>query len=116
MNKTLCHLPDFKVWRNDRFWLAGDHVVDPRTYDTPLNRRLIDASDTAARDFKLTDYKGPNVSNFITCGKMSEIIAALTLNSQYTIIHTEFVRQRAEPGLFVLGADSRKVSTMACGG
>jgi hypothetical protein len=61
MSKTLNLLDSFKVWRNDRFWLAGDHIVDPRTYDTPLNRQLIDAADQAARDFKMTDYKGPNV-------------------------------------------------------
>ncbi|KIY02922.1 uncharacterized protein Z520_01387 [Fonsecaea multimorphosa CBS 102226] len=93
MSKTLRHLPGFKPWRNDRLWLAADHVVDPRTYETPLNRRLLDATDNAARDFKLTDYKGPN----------------------YTIIHTEFVRQRAEPGLFVLGADSHTCSSGAVG-
>ncbi|KAJ5610280.1 aconitase family protein [Penicillium lagena] len=81
------------IWRNDRFWIAGDHVVDPRTYNTPLNRRLIKATDKAAQDFKLTDYKGPN----------------------YTIMHTEFVRERAEPGLLILGSDSHTCSSGAVG-
>ena len=63
MSKTLDQLQCFKVWSNDRFWLAGEHVVDHRTYNTPLNRRLINATTKASSDFKLTDYKGPNVSS-----------------------------------------------------
>ena len=85
MKKTLDEFGDFKIWRNDRFWLAGDHIVDPRNYDTDLSKRLLGASNKAAKDFKLTDYKGPN----------------------FTIIHTEFVRARAEPGMLAIGSDSR---------
>ncbi|KAH8698906.1 aconitase family protein [Talaromyces proteolyticus] len=93
MSKTLSELKSFKVWRNDRFWLAGDHVVDPRTYTTPLNRQLIKAMHEAAQEFRLTDYKGPN----------------------YTIMHTEFVRERAEPGMITIGADSHTCSSGAVG-
>ncbi|MCJ1229307.1 hypothetical protein MMC12_005972 [Toensbergia leucococca] len=93
LSKIFSQWDSFTPWRNDRLWLAGDHVVDPRTYNTPLNRKLIGASDKAAKDYKLTDYKGPN----------------------YTIIHTEFVRERAEPGMMVIGADSHTCSAGAVG-
>lgn len=76
------------IFRNDRLWLAGDHRVDPRDYYQPKSRKLIESAEKAERDFKLTDYKGSN----------------------YTIIHTEFVRERAEPGLLAIGEDSRKLS------
>ena len=71
--------------------------MDPRNYDTPLSQKLIGAAVKAERSFKLTDYKGLN----------------------YTIMHTEFVRERAEPGYLVIGADSRKslseyASTTGC--
>jgi homoaconitase/3-isopropylmalate dehydratase large subunit len=74
------------IFRNDRLWIAGDHRVDPRNYSTPLSQKLIGTAVKAERSFKLTDYKGSN----------------------YTIMHTEFVRERAEPGSLVIGADSRK--------
>lgn len=50
------------IYRNDRFWLAGDHVVDPRINNLPKVRGLIDASERAKRVFKMTDYQGMNVS------------------------------------------------------
>lgn len=74
-----------EVFRNDRIWIAGDHRVDPRNYNTPLSRKLIGAATKAERMFKLTENKGPN----------------------YTIMHTEFVREKAQPGALVIGADSR---------
>jgi hypothetical protein len=50
------------IFRNDRFWLAGDHVVDPRIKEEPIVKSLI-ASSTRARDeFRMTDYQGMNVS------------------------------------------------------
>lgn len=73
------------VFRNDRLWLAGDHRVDPKNYDTPTSKQMTEAMQKAEREFKLTEFKGNN----------------------YTIIHTEFVRERAEPGSLVIGADSR---------
>ncbi|KAI9711056.1 MAG: hypothetical protein M1828_001983 [Chrysothrix sp. TS-e1954] len=93
MKKTMDQFDSPQVWRNDRFWLAGDHVIDPRNYNTELSRKLIGASDKIAKEQRLTDYKGPN----------------------YTIMHTEFVRARAEPGMLVIGSDSHTCSSGAVG-
>lgn len=93
MKKTMDQFESPQVWRNDRFWLAGDHVIDPRNYNTELSRKLIGASDKIAKEQKLTDYKGPN----------------------YTIMHTEFVRARAEPGMLIIGSDSHTCSSGAVG-
>ncbi|PYI32536.1 aconitase family protein [Aspergillus indologenus CBS 114.80] len=79
------------VWRNDRFWLAGDHTVDPRTYHQPRVRELIDGMHDAKTKFKMTENQGSN----------------------FTILHTEFVRERAEPGMLVLGSDSHTCSAGA---
>ncbi|KAF5857905.1 hypothetical protein ETB97_005142 [Aspergillus alliaceus] len=81
------------IFRNDRFWLAGDHVVDPRINNLPKVQSLIDASERAKRVFKLTDYQGLN----------------------YTILHTEFYRERAQPGMLVIGSDSHTCSSGALG-
>lgn len=54
---------------------------------------MIDASEKANRDFHLTDYQGMN----------------------YTIMHTEFVRERAEPGMLCIGSDSHTCSAGAVG-
>ena len=40
------------------FWLAGDHVVDPRVKDVPQVKNLIDSSERAKKIFKMTDYQG----------------------------------------------------------
>lgn len=50
------------IFRNDRFWLAGDHVVDPRVYQSPVVKRLIESSENARKVFKMTEYQGMNVS------------------------------------------------------
>lgn len=50
------------IFRNDRFWLAGDHRVVPELYDQPKVRKLMDTSTRAQRDFKMTDFQGFNVS------------------------------------------------------
>ncbi|PWY63672.1 aconitase iron-sulfur domain-containing protein [Aspergillus eucalypticola CBS 122712] len=81
------------IYRNDRFWLAGDHVVDPRVNDNPKVKALIDTSERAKRVFKMTDYQGMN----------------------YTILHTEFYRERAQPGMVVVGSDSHTCSSGALG-
>ncbi|EAW15355.1 aconitase family protein [Aspergillus clavatus NRRL 1] len=81
------------IYRNDRFWLAGDHVVDPRINDRPQIQALIDASERAKRVFKMTDYQGMN----------------------YTILHTEFFRERAQPGMLIIGSDSHTCSSGALG-
>lgn len=54
------------IFRNDRFWLAGDHVVDPRVKDVPQVKALIDASERAKRVFKLTEYQGMNVRHSLS--------------------------------------------------
>ncbi|KAL4884497.1 aconitase iron-sulfur domain-containing protein [Aspergillus karnatakaensis] len=79
------------VWRNDRFWLAGDHTVDPRTYNQPRVKELMGGMEDAKRVFKMTENQGSN----------------------YTILHTEFVRERAEPGMLVIGSDSHTCSAGA---
>ncbi|KAI3327942.1 aconitase iron-sulfur domain-containing protein [Xylariaceae sp. AK1471] len=79
------------IFRNDRFWLAGDHRVEPALYDLPDVKRLMDASRRAHEEFKMTEFQGFN----------------------YTIMHTEFVRERALPGQLIIGADSHSCSAGA---
>ncbi|KAI1295807.1 hypothetical protein F5Y03DRAFT_387354 [Xylaria venustula] len=79
------------IFRNDRFWLAGDHRVEPALYDLPDVKRLMDASQLAHKEFKMTEFQGFN----------------------YTIMHTEFVRERALPGQLIIGADSHSCSAGA---
>ncbi|KAK6827302.1 3-isopropylmalate dehydratase large subunit 2 [Apiospora arundinis] len=81
------------IFRNDRFWLAGDHSVEPRNLTTPLSQQLIKESEGAKRAFKLTEYQGMN----------------------YTIMHTEFFRERTQPGMLVVGSDSHTCSSGANG-
>jgi len=50
------------IFRNDRFWLAGDHVVDPRINHIPKVKSLISSSKRAKEDFRMTEYQGNNVS------------------------------------------------------
>lgn len=79
------------IFRNDRFWLAGDHIVEPRMNDVPMVRKLIEGAERAKNDFKMTEYQGLN----------------------YTIMHTEFFRERAQPGMLVVGSDSHTCSAGA---
>jgi hypothetical protein len=53
------------IWRNDRFWLAGDHVVDPRIFHIPKIQELIGKSEKAKNDYKMTEFQGFNVCNKI---------------------------------------------------
>jgi hypothetical protein len=50
------------IFRNDRFWLAGDHRVEPPLYGNPKVKALMDTSSRAQRDFKMTDFQGFNVN------------------------------------------------------
>jgi hypothetical protein len=50
------------IFRNDRFWLAGDHRVEPPLYDQPKVKKLMETSLRAKNDFKMTDFQGFNVS------------------------------------------------------
>ncbi|KAI1469831.1 aconitase family protein [Daldinia caldariorum] len=93
MEATYNQLGSPGIFRNDRFWLAGDHVVDPRVNTHPRIKPLIEASERARRVFKMTEYQGMN----------------------YTIMHTEFFRERAQPGMLVIGSDSHTCSAGAVG-
>lgn len=86
-------LGDPGIFRNDRFWIAGDHVVEPRNYETDLSKKLMAQADTARRSFKMTEFQGHN----------------------YTIMHTEFFRERTQPGQLVVGSDSHTCSSGANG-
>lgn len=59
--KTIDEVGATRIWRNDRLWLAADHIVDPRIEHLPKVRALIEKSEKAQKVFKLTDYKGKNV-------------------------------------------------------
>jgi homoaconitase/3-isopropylmalate dehydratase large subunit len=93
MKQTFDSIGETQIWRNDRFWIAGDHVVDPRINKVPRVEKIIKAAEQAKVDFKMTEYQGMN----------------------YTIMHTEFVRERAEPGMVVIGSDSHTCSSGAVG-
>jgi homoaconitate hydratase len=80
--------------RPDRFWLAGDHVVDPRVNHLAKQRELIERCDRIAKEMGLGDnYRGHNT----------------------TIMHTEYYRQRVLPGMLVIGADSHTGSSGCLG-
>lgn len=63
MESTYNSLGKPGIFRNDRFWVAGDHVVDPRVNKLPKVQALIDANERAKRVFKMIDYQGMNVSS-----------------------------------------------------
>jgi homoaconitase/3-isopropylmalate dehydratase large subunit len=93
MEKTYDQIGRPPIWRNDRFWLAIDHTVDPSINNMPKPQGLIQASETFAKQVGLKDFYGPN----------------------QTILHTEFYRQRAQPGMLVIGADSHSCSAGGLG-
>ncbi|OLL24270.1 putative aconitate hydratase [Neolecta irregularis DAH-3] len=93
MEKTYDQMKRPKIHRNDRFWLAIDHTVDPRTYHLPKTKSLVEASLSFSKEAKLVDYLRPNTS----------------------ILHTEFYRQRAQPGQVIIGADSHSCSAGGLG-
>lgn len=70
MEKTYNSLRKPGIFRNDRFGLSGDHVVDPRVNKLPEVQALIGASERAKKTFKMTEYQGMNVSfafSFFVC-------------------------------------------------
>ncbi|KAJ9073352.1 hypothetical protein DSO57_1017414 [Entomophthora muscae] len=93
MNKTYEQMGRPQIHRNDRFWLAIDHTVDPRINHLPKPKELIQASESFAKEAGLVDFYGPN----------------------QTILHTEFYRQRAQPGMVICGADSHSCSAGGLG-
>lgn len=50
------------IFRNDRFWLAGDHRVEPLLYEDTKVKKLMETSLRAKQDFMMTDFQGFNVS------------------------------------------------------
>lgn len=66
MEKTYDELGQPGIFRNDRVWLAGDHVVDPRAKDHPKIKSLIEASEKARQVFKLSEYQGMNVGPILS--------------------------------------------------
>jgi hypothetical protein len=66
------------VWRNDRFWLAGDHTVDPRTYHQPRVQELIGGMEDAKKTFKMTENQGSNVRHS-SGSSLQFLITALTV-------------------------------------
>ena len=82
-----------EIWRNDRFWPAGDNVVHPTIMKHPKIAALVNEVEKTKKDFKMTEYQGMN----------------------YTIMHTELVRERTEPGMLILGSDSHTRSAGAVG-
>jgi homoaconitase/3-isopropylmalate dehydratase large subunit len=91
MEKTFDIMGRPNIYRNDRFWLAIDHTVDPRINHLPKPAGLIKASESFAKEAKLVDFYKPN----------------------HTILHTEFYRERAQPGQMIIGADSHSCSAGA---
>lgn len=63
--RTVNEVGATQIWRNDRFWLAADHIVDPRIEHLPKVKALIEKSEKAQKDFKLTDYMGKNVRSVL---------------------------------------------------
>ena len=67
--------------------------MDPRNYHEPKPSALIKLADEFVEETGITDYWRPNT----------------------TIMHTEFARQRAQPGQIVIGADSHTCSAGGMG-
>src|SRR5271170_1401417 len=65
----------------------------PHYHGVSQNRGNSQRSEKVKKNFKMTEYQGMN----------------------YTIMHTEFVRERAEPGMLILGSDSHTCSAGAVG-
>ena len=93
MEKTYSEMGRPGIYRNDRFWLAVDHTVDPSINHLPKPKELIQTSENFAKEAGLVDYWGPN----------------------QTILHTEFYRERAQPGMMIIGADSHSCSAGGLG-
>ena len=51
------------IYRNDRFWLPGDHLVDPRILGKPQIEPSVEAAERARFNFKMTENQGMNVNS-----------------------------------------------------
>ena len=124
------------VWNKERVWLAVDHTVDPRNYSDPKPAALIKLSDDFVqvrwcqqcpsqlprRLWRLSCIASHRYTMSAhctgSCVQETEITDYWPKNE--TIMHTEFARQRAQPGQIVIGADSHTCSAggmgaFACG-
>ena len=80
--------------RKDRFWLAPDHLVDPRVNHLPKPKAMIEACERIAEELEMGDnFNPPNT----------------------TIVHTEFYRSRSQPGMLIFGSDSHTGSSGCVG-
>lgn len=74
------------IFRNDRFWLAGDHRVEPGLYEEPAVKALMKSSLRAKRDFKMTDFQGFNVSRApVSRAYVSVLLTFAVLHTSYGI-------------------------------
>ncbi|VUC35914.1 unnamed protein product [Clonostachys rosea] len=93
MEKTYDQMGRPRPFRNDRLWLAVDHTVDPRTNHLPKQKGLIAKAEKFRREAKIIDFLPANTS----------------------IMHTDFTRDRAQPGRIVVGSDSHTCSAGSMG-
>ncbi|PSN73393.1 aconitase iron-sulfur domain-containing protein [Corynespora cassiicola Philippines] len=93
MDKTYDSMKRPRLFRNDRVWLAVDHTVDPRTNHLPRQKRLISKAEKFKQEAKIIDFLPANTS----------------------IMHTDFTRERAQPGHIVVGSDSHTCSSGSMG-
>lgn len=93
MEKTYDRMSRPRLFRNDRVWLAVDHTVDPRTNHLPRQQGLIRKAELFKEEAKIIDFLPANTS----------------------IMHTDFTRERAQPGHIVVGSDSHTCSAGSMG-
>ncbi|CAH0018776.1 unnamed protein product [Clonostachys rhizophaga] len=93
MEKTYDQMGRPRPFRNDRLWLAVDHTVDPRSNHLPRQQGLMAKAERFRREAKIIDFLPANTS----------------------IMHTDFTRERAQPGRIVVGSDSHTCSAGSMG-
>ncbi|KAI7764302.1 hypothetical protein LZL87_013642 [Fusarium oxysporum] len=93
MEKTYNKMGRPRPFRNDRLWLAVDHTADPRTNHETRQKGLIAKAERFKREAKIIDFLPANTS----------------------IMHTDFTRERAQPGRIVVGSDSHTCSAGSMG-
>jgi homoaconitate hydratase len=93
MDKTYTAMNRPRLHRNDRVWLAVDHTVDPRTNHQSRQKTLINKAERFRDEAKIVDFLPANTS----------------------IMHTDFTRDRAQPGYLVIGSDSHTCSAGSMG-